>query len=232
MAATATGQPPPEVGLITSASVPGGTYTEKLKPKSRPYQSIPLKPITYLHGESQVIWEHEEVNQMIVNENLEYAVIGTIVAERASSSERTISEVRSRIQHSDPKKLQNSIENAGLVTKNKDVGGRISKGKECEVRSQNMLISDNGEARVNCQEEGEILKGPNLIEDEEEVIQHKKDTEEDEDMDYNIQQISKAGDLSPRHTNSLKYKARKGRPVIPLQVKTRSSRDRGSSIDQ
>ncbi|KAH0696200.1 hypothetical protein KY289_013682 [Solanum tuberosum] len=89
-----------------------------------------------------------------------------------------------------------------------------------------MFISNNGEARVNCQEEGEILKGPNLIEDEEEVIHHKKDTEEDEDMDYNIQQISKAGDLSPRPTNSLKYGARKGRPVIPLQVKIRSSRER------
>ncbi|KAH0636657.1 hypothetical protein KY289_036572 [Solanum tuberosum] len=73
MAATAIGQPPPEVGLISSAS--GGTYAEKLKPKSVHYQSIPLKPITYLHGEPQVIWEHEEVNQMIVNENLAYTVI-------------------------------------------------------------------------------------------------------------------------------------------------------------
>ncbi|KAH0770267.1 hypothetical protein KY290_014248 [Solanum tuberosum] len=89
-----------------------------------------------------------------------------------------------------------------------------------------MFISENGEARVNRYEEGEILKGPDLIEDEEEVIQHKKETEEDEDMDYKIQQISKVGDLSPRHTNSLKYGARKGRPVIPLQVKTRNSRDR------
>ncbi|KAH0770268.1 hypothetical protein KY290_014249 [Solanum tuberosum] len=60
MAATATSQPPPEVGLITSSSVPGGTYAEKLKPKSCPYQSIPLKPITYLHEVPQVIWEHDE----------------------------------------------------------------------------------------------------------------------------------------------------------------------------
>ncbi|KAH0639803.1 hypothetical protein KY285_036389 [Solanum tuberosum] len=72
MAATAIGQPPPKVGLISSAS--GGTYAEKLKPKSGHHQSIPLKPITYLHGDPQVIWEHEEVNQMIVNENLEYEV--------------------------------------------------------------------------------------------------------------------------------------------------------------
>ncbi|WMV45111.1 hypothetical protein MTR67_038496 [Solanum verrucosum] len=74
MAATATGQPPPEVGQITST--PGCSYAEKLKPKATHVQSIPLKPVTYLHGEPQVIWEQDEVNQMIVNENLEYAVIG------------------------------------------------------------------------------------------------------------------------------------------------------------
>ncbi|KAG5599372.1 hypothetical protein H5410_030742 [Solanum commersonii] len=48
------------------------------------------------------------------------------------------------------------------------------------------------------------------------VIQHKKDTEEDSNIEYNIQQISKACNLSLRHTNNLKYGARKGRTVIPL----------------
>lgn len=43
-------------------------------------------------------------------------------------------------------------------------------------------------------------------------MRNKRDIEEDEDFDYNIQQISKVGYLSPRHTNSLKYGARKGRP--------------------
>ncbi|KAG5572504.1 hypothetical protein H5410_062270 [Solanum commersonii] len=58
--------------------------------------------------------------------------------------------------------------------------------------------------------EGEdTRKGPDLIEKDDEVLQHRKDTKEDEDIEYNIQQISKAGDLSPRHTNSLKYGARK-----------------------
>uniref|UniRef100_M1BH23 Non-LTR retroelement reverse transcriptase n=1 Tax=Solanum tuberosum TaxID=4113 RepID=M1BH23_SOLTU len=71
MAATATGQPPPEVGQLH-----GGTYAEKLKPKTAHIKPIPLKPITYLHGEPQVIWEQDEVEQMIVNENLEYAVVG------------------------------------------------------------------------------------------------------------------------------------------------------------
>ncbi|XP_049406305.1 uncharacterized protein LOC125869967 [Solanum stenotomum] len=74
MAATATSQPPPEVGQITYA--PGCSYVEKLKPKATHVQSIPLKPVAYLHGEPQVIWEQDEENQMIVNENLEYAVIG------------------------------------------------------------------------------------------------------------------------------------------------------------
>ncbi|KAH0669551.1 hypothetical protein KY289_024044 [Solanum tuberosum] len=35
-----------------------------------------MKPITYLHGEPRVIWEEAEVEQMIQNENLQYAVIG------------------------------------------------------------------------------------------------------------------------------------------------------------
>lgn len=34
------------------------------------------KPISYLHGEPQVIWDQAEINQMIINENLKYAVIG------------------------------------------------------------------------------------------------------------------------------------------------------------
>ncbi|WMV09668.1 hypothetical protein MTR67_003053 [Solanum verrucosum] len=55
---------------------PGSTYAKKLKPKPVHIQLIPLKPITYLHGKPQVIWEQEEVNHMIVNENLEYVVIG------------------------------------------------------------------------------------------------------------------------------------------------------------
>ncbi|KAH0658163.1 hypothetical protein KY289_026911 [Solanum tuberosum] len=108
----------------------------------------------------------------------------------------------------------------------------IAEGRESGATSQNLFASNYGEVRDNCYEEGEIPKGPDLIEEEDEVLQHKRDIEEDEDIEYNIQQISKAGDLSPKHTNSLKNGARKGKPVIPLHVKTRSSRDRDSSIDQ
>ncbi|KAH0712380.1 hypothetical protein KY289_008339 [Solanum tuberosum] len=35
-----------------------------------------MRPISYLHGEPRIIWEEEEVTQMIFKENLQYAVIG------------------------------------------------------------------------------------------------------------------------------------------------------------
>ncbi|WMV25946.1 hypothetical protein MTR67_019331 [Solanum verrucosum] len=35
-----------------------------------------MKPIVFLHGETRVIWEEEEVEQMIIKENLEFAVVG------------------------------------------------------------------------------------------------------------------------------------------------------------
>lgn len=33
-----------------------------------------MKPMSFLHREPLVIWEEEEMNQMIVNEKLQYAV--------------------------------------------------------------------------------------------------------------------------------------------------------------
>lgn len=69
-------------------------------------------------------------------------------------------------------------------------------------------------------------KGPDLIEETEEEIQLRKETKEAEGIEYNIQQISKAVDLSPRNTNSLKNEAKKGRPALPLQVKTRRSKEK------
>jgi len=80
--------------------------------------------------------------------------------------------------------------------------------------------------------ESVIRKGPDLIDEDDDVLQQRKDLEEDEELEYNIQQISKAGDLSPRHTNSLKNGVRKGKKTIPLQVQTRSSRERASNSDQ
>lgn len=51
-------------------------------------------------------------------------------------------------------------------------------------------------------------------------------------MEYNIHEISKARDLSPRHKSILQNIAKKGRPVIPLQVKIKRSRDKLSSSDK
>lgn len=80
----------------------------------------------------------------------------------------------------------------------------IYKMRESEVTSQKKFTSNYGEERDNCYDEGEISKGLDLGEEEDEVIQHKKDIEEDEDIEYNIKKISKANDFSPRHTDSLK----------------------------
>ncbi|WMV41601.1 hypothetical protein MTR67_034986 [Solanum verrucosum] len=35
-----------------------------------------MRPISYLHGEPRILWEEEEVTQMIHKENLQYDVIG------------------------------------------------------------------------------------------------------------------------------------------------------------
>lgn len=43
------------------------------KPQSKP---ITLKQVAYLHGEPKIVWEEKEVEQIIINEHLQYAVIG------------------------------------------------------------------------------------------------------------------------------------------------------------
>ncbi|WMV09736.1 hypothetical protein MTR67_003121 [Solanum verrucosum] len=64
----AAGQPSGEVGQQTYASLLRSSTVER-----RP---VSLKPITYLHSEPRVEWDQLEVEQMIVNENLQYAVVG------------------------------------------------------------------------------------------------------------------------------------------------------------
>lgn len=57
--------------------------------------------------------------------------------------------------------------------------------------------------------------------------------EEEDDLKYNIQQISKAGDLSPKNNNSLKkWSKERKKKTIPLQAQTRSSCERVSNSDQ
>lgn len=50
-------------------------YAGVLKPTQVVLKFVPLKPVMYLQGEPRVIWEEHEVEQMIVNENLQYAFI-------------------------------------------------------------------------------------------------------------------------------------------------------------
>lgn len=56
--------------------IPAMTYATLPKQQKDPVKTVPIKPITYLHSEPQVIWDKDEVKQMIINEDLEYAMIG------------------------------------------------------------------------------------------------------------------------------------------------------------
>ncbi|KAG5614280.1 hypothetical protein H5410_014104 [Solanum commersonii] len=83
MATVAVGQPPPvEVaptpqGVINNLGQPSTTsYANTIKPKSPPHKPVPMKQIAYLHGEPKRVWEEEEVEQMIINESLQYVVVG------------------------------------------------------------------------------------------------------------------------------------------------------------
>lgn len=62
--------------------------------------------------------------------------------------------------------------------------------------------------------------------------QKKKDNEEDEEIDQNIQTIAVEGDLSPRQLSNLKSGAKKNHLVVPLQVRTRSSKDSSKGLSQ
>ncbi|KAH0660269.1 hypothetical protein KY285_028884 [Solanum tuberosum] len=78
MATPAAGQPPiMEVGPATIIPEPNKrSYANVIKPPQSQCKSLLLKQIAYLHGEQHIIWEEEEVDQMIINEELQYAVIG------------------------------------------------------------------------------------------------------------------------------------------------------------
>ncbi|KAK4726526.1 hypothetical protein R3W88_031443 [Solanum pinnatisectum] len=51
-------------------------YVVVLRPPTTKKQPLSRKPLSYLHGEPRVIWKEDEVSQMIVNEDLQYAVTG------------------------------------------------------------------------------------------------------------------------------------------------------------
>lgn len=60
-----------------------------------------------------------------------------------------------------------------------------------------------------------------------------KDKEEDKDIDKNVQKnVASKGDLSPRQLSNLKSRTKKNYLAIPLQVRTRSSKDSPSGLSQ
>ncbi|KAH0658204.1 hypothetical protein KY289_026952 [Solanum tuberosum] len=67
MTTTAASQPLMEADYQTCASLFRSTAGE--------VKSLPLKPISYQHGEPKVIWDQSEIEQMIINEDLQYAVV-------------------------------------------------------------------------------------------------------------------------------------------------------------
>ncbi|KAG5629063.1 hypothetical protein H5410_000780 [Solanum commersonii] len=73
MAATAGGQPPAEAGRLVIPSGPSYTRTGS---EETSQTTITTKTNFVFAWKPQVIWDVKEVNQMINNENLEYAVIG------------------------------------------------------------------------------------------------------------------------------------------------------------
>lgn len=51
-------------------------YAATLLPKFSFWAPLLLKPLMYLHGESRIIWEEDELLHMKINEDLEYVVAG------------------------------------------------------------------------------------------------------------------------------------------------------------
>ncbi|WMV51731.1 hypothetical protein MTR67_045116 [Solanum verrucosum] len=66
----ASGQSVPEVGQ------PLKTYANALKPNQQVEKVAVRKPISYLHGEPIVIWDQKKVDNTIVRENLQLAIVG------------------------------------------------------------------------------------------------------------------------------------------------------------
>lgn len=78
MALAAAGQPPgTETGQLDT-TITKSTFANILQLDTIPNMQLPQKEIPYLHGEPRIIWE-EEVNQIIIKEDLQYALIGKIL---------------------------------------------------------------------------------------------------------------------------------------------------------
>uniref|UniRef100_A0A0V0GMM4 Putative ovule protein n=1 Tax=Solanum chacoense TaxID=4108 RepID=A0A0V0GMM4_SOLCH len=67
------------------------------------------------------------------------------------------------------------------------------------------------------------------IEDEKQL---RRDREEDDEIDGNIEKVARDGDLTPRHISNLKSGVKRSQPSLPLQVKTRSNKDMPGGFSQ
>ncbi|KAH0776288.1 hypothetical protein KY290_007699 [Solanum tuberosum] len=93
--------------------------------------------------------------------------------EKETSSEHTISEVRSRIEKQgdlQQKKLLAGVNEEELMSNRKGVGSRHTTRRESVATSRNLVATESGEEKENCYEEREIVKGTDLIDDENEGL--------------------------------------------------------------
>ncbi|KAG5591652.1 hypothetical protein H5410_042166, partial [Solanum commersonii] len=67
--------PTPQEAFTNANRTIAPSYANTLKPRSPQHKPIPMKQIVYLHGEPRIVWEEEKVEQMIINEDRQYAVI-------------------------------------------------------------------------------------------------------------------------------------------------------------
>lgn len=120
---------------------------------------------------------------------------------------------------------------------------RVSKGKiqqtgtkKIPVKSQSAQnMGEKNDSTVNPMREHIEVTEDSLIEAlkrGEEIVEFDIATDIDdcEELEHNILYVRKAGDLSPRHNNSLESK--RGRSMIPLYVRTRSNKGGAISCDQ
>lgn len=135
---------------------------------------------------------------------------------KGGSSMKKTSDEMEQITNSKIQEEQKS--SAGMIEVNTVDFGTEIQGKELE--SLELEGGSNGDDEIdgNHSQSG---KEKGVLE-EEENLDEEGAYEEGEGMDYNIQYVSQAGDLSPRHTDNLKDK--KGRSIVSLQVQTRRNK--------
>lgn len=113
--------------------------------------------------------------------------------------------------------------------------GNINK----KTQSDGVLTRKGSESQNNGDEEetdepqsNNSLVRTKTISDLQEMTEEGKeelrDTKEDENMIKNINSTAKGGDLSLRQIESMKSGMKRNHPSLPLQVQTRSSREKES----